>query len=177
MYPPHSFKMSSKIHVLSAAPVTPNRPGAIVQGSWAEVDRRATVRDGEIIPLEGAVGVCWSTRLHGITSTDEEIKAAIRQKAVENNVPRTEKQITRETKELRLVCATLKKGDKIALKQGTKIRAIVELTSDYQFCPEENWGWHTWTYKRVQVVTEAQWPTNYRGLLKTFHPNFLSWPL
>ena len=169
--------MSSKIHVLSAAPTGASRPGAIQQISWAEVDRRATVRDGEIIPVEGAVAISWSAKLHAITSSDEEIKAAIRQEATERNEPRTEKRIVREAKELKLTCTTLKKGDRIALKQGTKIRAIVELTSDYQFCPDEEWGWHTWTYKRLQVVTEDQWPANYRGLLKTFHPNFLSWPL
>lgn len=163
-----------KMHVLSAAPNNAKRPGAIQNATLKEeFIARATRLDATGFPEEGAVAVCWSADVHGISSTDEEIKAAIRKKAVEWNEPRTEAKIKREVKALREICTTLKKGDIIALKAGITIIAFVQLTSDYQFCPEQKWGWHTWTYKLVRKATPADQPSNYRGLIKTFHRNFL----
>lgn len=167
------------MHVISAAPSRPYRPDAIQQASWGEVDRRATRTDAEGFPVEGFFGLSGAAKIPlipGVT-TEDMVKAAIRQTAADEGKQVSEAKVKRDARALLQARQMLKKGDRVALKQGTKIRAIVELTSDYQFCPEEPWGWHTWTYKRLEVVTEAQWPANYKGLLRAFHPNFLSWPL
>jgi hypothetical protein len=177
--PPLDPARMPKIHVISAAPSRSYRPDAIQQASWEEVDRRAIVRDGHIIPLVAALGLSGAAKIPlipGVT-TEDMVKASIRQTAADEGKQVSEAKVKRDARALLQARQMLKKGDIVGLKQGTKIRAIVEITSDYQFCPEEPWGWHTWIYKRLHVVTEAEWPANYRGLLKTFHPNFLSWPL
>jgi hypothetical protein len=144
-----------------------------------EVARRAIVRDGNNFPLVGALGLSGAAKIPlipGVT-TEDMVKAAIRQTAADEGKQVSEAKVKRDARALLQARQMLKKGDRVAVKEGIRIQAIVELTSDYQFCPEEPWGWHTWTYKRLEVVTEAQWPANYKGLLRAFHPNFLSWPL
>jgi len=66
----------------------------------------------------------------------------------------------------------MKKGSIVAFKQGMNIFCIVEITSDYTFCPEEAWGWHRWSYRVLRKVSRAEQPANYRGMIKTFLPNY-----
>jgi len=169
--------MATKMHVISPAPSAAYRPGAIQQISWAEFGRRATRMGADGIPEAGAFGVSWAADVDLRVSTEAEIKAAMRRRAAAAGEERTAASFHRDTQMLLQVFHTLKKGDIIALKKGTTIVAFVELTSDYQFCPEERWGWHTWTYRLVRRATEAEQPANRRALVKTFFPNFLARPL
>jgi len=65
----------------------------------------------------------------------------------------------------------LKKGAIVGLKVGTQVFAIVEITSDYTFWPEQPWGWHSWSYRVIKRVTQQ--PLNGKGLVKTVA---VDWP-
>jgi len=167
----------SKMHVISPAPSCSYRPGAIQQIPWGEFARRATRLDAEGFPVEGFFGVSWAAHIDLRGATEAEIKAAMRQRAAAWGEQRSAATLHRDTQMLLQVFKTLKKGDIIALKKGITIVAFVELTSDYQFCSEERWGWHSWSYRLVRKATAADQPANKGALVKTFFPNFLTHPL
>jgi len=169
--------MATKMHVISPAPSCSYRPGALQQISWAEFARRETRIDAEGFPVEGFFGVSWAAHIDLRGATEAEIKEAMRQRAAALGEQRTAATLHRDMRMLLQVFHTLKKGDIIALKKGTTIVGFVELTSDYQFCPEERWGWHSWSYRLVRKATAADQPANRRALVKTFFPNFLTQPL
>ena len=175
---PTSLTMAAtnKISVISPAPATDYRPGAVQQMTWAEVNRRATRFDEEGFPLEGSFGVSWAapTDLRG--ATKEQIVEAMRGQHLAAGQEVSAATLQRDTRMLLEVFNHLKKGETIAFKKGTTIVAFVQLTSDYRFCPEERWGWHTWNYRLVRKATAADQPANKGALVKTFFPNFLARP-
>jgi hypothetical protein len=167
----------SKMHVISPAPSASYRPGALQQIPWSEFARRATRTDAEGFPVEGFFGVSWAADIDLRTATEDEIKAAMLRRATAWGEQRMAATLHRDTQMLLQVYNTLKKGEIIAFKKGTTIIAFVELTSDYQFCPDERWGWHSWSYRLVRKATAADQPANRGALVKTFFPHFLTRPL
>ena len=167
---------TSKMHVMSPAPSKSYRPGAIQQITWAEFSRRATRFDAEGSPIEGVFGCSWAAKTDLRSSTEEQIKASIREACRAVGEEPSAARIKRDTKMLLTVYNTLKKGDVIALKKGINIIAFAEITSDYCYCPEERWGWHSWSYRVVRKATAADQPANKGALVKTFFPHFLTRP-
>jgi hypothetical protein len=166
---------NNKLSVISPAP-SDYRPGAVEQMTWEEHRRRATRLDEEGFPLEGSFGVCFDAKIDLREATKEQIAEAMRRRHVAAGAERTAAQIQGKVRDLMQIYNHLKKGDIIAFKKGTTIVAFVQLTSDYRFCPEERWGWHTWNYRLVRKATAADQPANKGALVKTFFPNFLARP-
>jgi hypothetical protein len=166
---------NNKLSVISPAP-SDYRPGAVEQMTWEEHIRRATRLDEEGFPLEGSFGVCFDAKIDLRAATKEQIVEAMRRRHVAAGAERTAAQIQGKARDLMQIFNHLKKGETIAFKKGTTIVAFVEITSDYRFCPEERWGWHTWNYRLVRKATAADQPANKGALVKTFFPNFLARP-
>ena len=168
------------MHVLSPAPSTKSRPGAVQQASWDDFTRRATRLDETGFPLEGAFGVCWDAGIDLRGATEDEIKASIKRTFVASGREdkNNDSTVNRHAKSLLEVYNNLKKGDTIALKKGKTIVAFVELTSDYYFCPEDTSCLeHSWNYRLVRKATAADQPANGAALaFHTFFPNFLPRP-
>ena len=149
----------SKLSVISPAPTRNIRVnGTIRQGAW-ETDfiRRATRLDTEGFPIEGTFGTSFGLKKDVNTLTRAERAEADPQ--------------------LLKIHGHIKKGDIMAFKRGKTIIAFVEITSDYRFCPEEYWGWHTWSYRLVRKARPSDQPANKGALIRTFMPNFLARPM
>ena len=172
----------NKIHVISPAPKDSQRRGPVIdQCSWdEEFLGRAEEKDSSGFPTKGSFGLSFAVKedLSKIPEEKliEQTISAIQSRASERGITRPLKKITADAKQLITAFKELKKGDIIALKEGTKVIAIVKLTSDYTFCAEQNWGWHSWSYLTLKKVSKAEQPSNYRGLLKTFMRNYLAIP-
>jgi len=174
--------MSKMIHVIAPAPKHADRVGAVIdQGSWeSEFLGRATKRDETGFPTEGSFGLSFAVTYDLSKAPKSTLKkdavSAIQIRARTKGIVKTEKQATADARQLISAFESLKKGDLIAFKKGTLVIAIVELTSDYHFCEEQPWGWHSWDYRLLKKVSLAEQPKNRGGLLKTFHPNYLPLP-
>jgi hypothetical protein len=164
---------AQKLHVISPAP-------SRIRGddwTWADFDRRATRRDNHGFPLEGSFGADYHVKLDLNDATEAQIKEAMQQRYRDENDEKSAKYIDRHTAMLLEIYRTLKEGDIIALKKGTTIIAFVQLTSNYYYNPDVQWGWHSWNYRLVRKATDADQPANKGALIKTFYPHFLARPL
>lgn len=172
----------SKTHVIAPAPKHSNRAGSVIdQGSWeSEFLGRATRKDEAGFPTEGSFGISFAVRYDLSKAPQDTLVrdavSAIQARGRLKGITKTEKQATGDARQLIAAFKSLKKGDIIAFKKGVKVIAYVELTSDYQFCGEQTWGWHSWNYRVLKKVTAAEQPKNGGGLLKTFHANYLALP-
>ena len=149
---------------------------------WDErdIDRRVIERnsDGEIVEGEFGLHFNYPNDLSKSPEpkpedlVDEIVRAA-------KHLPRGDGSVNEITPKMALNAAkqlvdayrALKKGAIVALKVGTQVFAIVEITSDYTFCPEQPWGWHSWSYRVIKRVTQQ--PLNGKGLVKTVA---VDWP-
>ena len=172
----------NKIHVISPAPKDSRRRGPVIdQCNWNdEFFGRAEEKDSNGFPTKGSFGLSFALKEDLSKVPEENLMeraiSAIQSRARERGITRTLKQIRADAKQMIAAFKALKEGDIIALKEGTLVIAIVKLTSDYTFCGEQKWGWHSWSYLTLKKVSRAEQPSNYRGLLKTFMPNYLAIP-
>jgi hypothetical protein len=178
--------------VVSPAPKYNDYIGPHGQGSWENefVDR--AIKDSTGSPVEGTFGICFSFP-HDLCSLNWQGKQAdlriatrimcysredpsIGQKSFRPWSP-TGPPISLNTamdsaRQLLSAKEHMKKGSIVAFRYGMNIFCIVEITSDYTFCPEEAWGWHRWSYRVLRKVSRAEQPANYRGMIKTFLANY-----
>lgn len=172
----------SKIHVISPASKSSCRRGAVIdQGSWdSEFLGRATKRDETGFPTEGSFGVSFAVKFDlskaPQSTLEREAVRAIHARGRQKGITKTEAEAQRNARQLISIFKSLKKGDIIAFKHGTKLIAYVELTSDYRFCEEQAWGWHSWSYRVLKKVAETEQPSNRAGLVPTFRPNYIPLP-
>ena len=149
---------------------------------WDErdIDRRAIERNthGEIV--RGSFGFhfnCSNDLSKFVDLKPEHLVDGIVRDA--KHLPRGDGSVNQITPKMALNAAkqlvdaygALKKGVIVGLKVGTQVFAIVEITSDYTFSPEQPWGWHSWSYRVLKRVTLQ--PLNGKGLVKTVA---VDWP-
>ena len=149
----------SKLNVISPAP----------KGSWKkDFLGRATQKDASGFPMEGSFGISFGVNfdLSKVTGNLEEevMNACLAHRDTHGGAADGTRQLIGAFK-------SLKNGDHIAFKKGTKVIAIVELTSDYSFCPEQDVFWHSWSYRTLKKIPDSEQQTNY-ALLKTFKANY-----
>lgn len=139
---------------------------------------RATVKDVDGFPLEGMFGHCFQVRKDITTfPEDEEVRLSrmvnhITVRCAHNKIKCSPESALRDATQLLLAHSMYKKGEIIAFKKGTRPFAIVQITSDYVFCPEQEFAWHSWGYR---VLKRLELPSN-RGWRKTVMPNQLQLP-
>jgi len=172
----------NKIHVISPASKGSRRPGRVIdQAIWDdEFLGRAEEKDATGFPTKGSFGISFAVT-EDLSKFPKETRmqqviSSIQSRGRQRGIIKTLKQVTADAKQLISAYEGIKKGDRVAFKKGTKVIAIVEITSDYTFCGEQAWGWHSWSYRTLKKVTDAEQPSNYKGLLKTFMPNYLTVP-
>jgi len=171
----------NKISVISAASLDSGNRKFIDQSCWNdEFLGRAEEKDDTGFPMKGSFGLSFAVTFDlskvPASALERQAVSAIKARAASRGILKTNEQATGDAKQLIAAFKSLKKGDVIALKKGTKVIAIVELTSDYTFRAEQKWGWHSWSYRTLKKVSDAEQPSNYRGLLKTFMPNYMEMP-
>jgi len=169
----------NKIHVISPAPNRASQPYVVDRGAWdKDFLERATKKDESGFPIEGKFGISFGLPFDIMSfseiTREEDMILLIKSRADSKGVLRSRKSIQGDVKQLLSAYNSLKKGLIIALKKGIKVIAYIQLMSDYQFCPHENWGWHSWSYRVLKKVTQQ--PANGGDLLKTFIPNCLPLP-
>jgi len=171
----------SKLHTVSLAPtVTKYKKNTVAdEFVWGDVERRCTKKDSNGRIREGAFGACFSAKLD-LASLDpsdslNDVAQAILERAASLGVPYTKEKAIRDAKHLLSMKANLKKGSLVALKRGTAVFAIAVLTSDYYFAKDEACGWHSWTYRVIEHIAEAD-QVKVPAFRKTFVPKSFALP-
>lgn len=139
---------------------------------------RATVKDVDGFPLEGMFGHCFQVR-KDINSfpEDEEVRLSrmvnhIIARCAQKKIKCSPESALRDATQLLGAHRLYKKGHIIAFKKGTRPVAIIQLTTDYTFCPDQKFAWHSWGYrvlKRIELPSCRSWR-------KTVMPNRLALP-
>jgi hypothetical protein len=172
----------NKISVISPASASRKRKGAVIdQGCWDdEFLGRAEEKDETGFPMKGSFGLSFAVTFDlskvPTSALEGQAVSAIKTRGASRGIFKTNKEATANAKQLISAFKSLKKGDIVAFKKGTKVIAIVELTSEYTFRGEQKWGWHSWSYRTLKKVSDSEQPSNYKGLLKTFMPNYMAMP-
>jgi hypothetical protein len=140
---------------------------------------RATVKDVDGFPLEGMFGHCFQVR-KDITSfpEDEEVRLSrmvnhITVRCAQKKIECSPKSALRDATQLLGAHSLYKKGYIMAFKKGTRPVAIIQLTTDYVFCPDQEFAWHSWGYR---VLKRVELPSC-RGWRRTVMPNQLKLPV
>ena len=140
---------------------------------------RATVKDVDGFPLEGMFGHCFQVR-KDITTFPEDEEVRLRRmvnhiivRCAHKKIKCCPKSALRDATQLLGAHTLYKKGDIMAFKKGTRPVAIIQLTTDYTFCPDQQFAWHSWGYR---VLKRIELPSC-RGWRKTVMPNQLALPI
>ena len=165
-----------KLLAISPAPVRHDPLALYPSNGWSDFLESATKLDKAGFPVEGSFGLCFSAHIDLSSLAEASMKRSVLNAIIQAHrvKGRSKKKRSANNDVRQLVSAYqgIKKGTMVALKKGKTVVAIAEITSDYSFCAEKAWAWHSWSYRIVEKLETAVFDD---GLMQTVYPERFPW--